>query len=112
MKDRLSVLPWTGVVLFAAAVFIVDLLTQTGIEVWVLYLPVILFPVLVKNPRWIVVVTATCSVLVVIGYFIPPGDNPPWWDLLNRGMGPMAMWLSAYCGFIICKRSAHLAKAL
>src|SRR5262249_35867786 len=34
---------------FAATVSIVDLLLPTGIEVWVLYLPVILLPVLLKN---------------------------------------------------------------
>src|SRR5437763_234613 len=88
MNKRPHTLQWTAVVLFIASVFITDLLTPVGIEVWVLYLPVILFPVLFKKPRWIVAVTATCSVLVLIGlFFSPQGDNPPWWDLLNRGWG-------------------------
>jgi two-component system sensor kinase FixL len=113
MNERPPVLQWTMVVLFAAAVFLVDLLTPTGIEVWVLYLPVILFPVLFRSQRWIVGVAATCSVLVVIGYFLSPqGDNPPWWDVLNRVMGMMALWLSAWRGIILCNRSAQLATAL
>ncbi len=113
MNDRRPVLQLTGLVLFAAVVFIVDVLTPPGIEVWVLYLPVILFPVLLNKPRWVVVLSATCSMLVVAGsYLSPQGANPPWWDFVNRGMGLMAIWLSAYRGIILCYRSAQLEKAL
>jgi PAS domain S-box-containing protein len=108
-----SVLHVAGIVLFTALVFIADMLTPTGIEVWVFYLPVILIPVLFNKPRQVVVVSAACSVLVTIGCFESPhGSNPPSWDLVNRGIGVMTIWLSAYRGIIVCGRTSRLEEAL
>jgi PAS domain S-box-containing protein len=113
MNDSRRVLYLTGMVLFAAVVFVVDVLTPTGIEIWVFYLPVILFLVLLNNPRQIVIGGAACSVLVVLGWFFSPeGSNPPLWDVLNRSMGLVAIWLAAFRGMILCTRSAQLAQAL
>src|SRR5262249_43585057 len=52
--------PWrtlgsVGIVLFAGIVFLIDLLTPLGVEVWVLYLPVILAPVWFTNTRQVAV---------------------------------------------------------
>jgi PAS domain S-box-containing protein len=113
MNEHRRALRLAGVVLFTAFVFIIDVLTPRGIEVWVLYLPVILFLVLLNNPRWIVAGSAACSVLVVIGsFFSPESSNPLWWDLLNRGMGCLAIWLSCFNGVLLCNRSAQLERAL
>jgi PAS domain S-box-containing protein len=113
MNDRWRTLQLTGVVLGTAVVFIVDWLTPAGIEVWVLYLPVILIPVFFSSPRQVVVVGVACSALVVIAYFgSPQGANPPSWDVMNRVMGLMAIWLSAYTGIIVCNRTTRLGKAL
>jgi PAS domain S-box-containing protein len=113
MNGLRSVLHFTGIVLFTALVFVADALTPTGIEVWVFYLPVILIPVLFNKPRQVVVVSAVCSVLVIIGNFVSPhGSNPPWWDEMNRGMGFLVIWLSAYRGIIVCNRTTRLEEAL
>ena len=113
MFKRSSVFQWTTIVVAITGVFLLDSRTPAGIEVWVLYLPVILSPVICKKPRRIAVVSATCSVLVVICFFVTaPVGNPPWWDLLNRGMGLMAIWLSAMRSVLLCNRSVQLATAL
>jgi PAS domain S-box-containing protein len=113
MNDRRRTLQMMAILLCTAAVFIVDLLTPTGIEIWVFYLPVILIPVLSNNPRLVIVGSVVCSVLVVIGHFASPeGSNPPSWDVLNRAMGLMAIWLSAHRGIIVCSRTTQLEKAL
>jgi PAS domain S-box-containing protein len=113
MSGRRPILHLTGVVLCATAVFVVDALTPRGIEVWVFYLPVILFLVLLKNPRQIILGGAGCSVLVVIGSVVSPeGMAPVWRDVLNRGMGLMTIWLSTYRGLILCNRTTQLATAL
>jgi len=102
-----------AIALFAATVFVVDLFTTTGIEVWVLYLPVVLSLVLVGDNRLILLGAATCSVFVLAAVFVsPPGANPSWWDQLNRSMGLMAIWLTATAGVAICTRSAELAAVL
>jgi PAS domain S-box-containing protein len=51
-----------------------------------------------------------CTMLVVLGrYWSPPALNPDWWDLLNRAMGIMAIWLTACAGLAISVRSKQLA---
>jgi PAS domain S-box-containing protein len=113
MTSRRPMLYLILIILFATCVLIVDVLTPQGIEVWVFYLPVIVFLVLFKDPRWIVVGALACSILVVVGsFFSPQSINPLWYDILNRGMGLMAIWLSAYRGVILCNRSNQLTRAL
>ena len=102
-----------AIALFAATVFIVDLFTTTGIEVWVLYLPVVLSLVLLGDNRLILLGAGTCSVFVIAAVFVsPPGANPGWWDQLNRGMGLMAIWLTAAAGVAICTCLTELAAVL
>ena len=113
MNDGRRKVQWIGIVLTMAVVFVFDVLTPTGIEVWVFYLPVILVPVFFNNSRQVVVLGVTCSVLVVIGHIMSPqGSNPPSWDVLNRLMGLLAISLSAYSGIVVCSRTARLKKAL
>jgi PAS domain-containing protein len=102
----------TTVVLLSAAVFIADLLTPLGGTVWVLYLPIILAPVWLNKPRYVLVASAACAVLVVVGFVSTHPDTPTWRGLRNRGMGLMALALTAYVGVILCNRSIRLAEAL
>ena len=113
MNERWRTLQLAGIFLSVAIVFIVDLLTPAGLEIWVFYLPVILIPVLYNKPRQVIIGGIVCSVLVVIGYFVsPPDNNPPSWAVLNRGMGLLAIAFSAYRGIIVCSRTTQLEKAL
>ena len=98
MTDIRRAVLLTAVVLFAAAVFITDLLTPLGVAEWVLYLPVILAPVWFNNSRQVVVASALCSALVVVGFFLSPPGILHSWDLINRGMGLTALWLTALAG--------------
>src|SRR5262249_44826860 len=109
--------PWrtlgsVGIVLFAGIVFLIDLLTPLGVEVWVLYLPVILAPVWFTNTRQVAVTAGACTVLVVVGSFLSPPALPPWSDVLNRGMGLLAIWLTAFAGMTITRNSMRLGQAL
>src|SRR5204863_17784 len=101
-------------VLFAGVVFLIDLVTPLGVEVWVLYLPVILAPVWFNNTRQVAVAGAACSALVILGSFISPEGSrlPPWSDVLNRGMGLLAIWLTAFAGMTITRHSLQLAEAM
>src|SRR5262249_20103548 len=102
------------VVVFAGAVFLIDLATPLGVEVWVLYLPVILAPVWFNNTRQVAVAAGACSFLVILGAFFSPqgGGIPPWSDVLNRGMGLLAIWLTAFAGMTITRRSIQLGEAM
>lgn len=112
MSETRQVLLWTAI-LFAAGVFLADVFyPQGGGAAWVLYLPVILAPVWLNKPRQVVLASAACSVLVVVGYYLSHPDNLTlrgWW---NRAMGLLALWLTAFAGVIICRRSVQVAQAM
>jgi PAS domain S-box-containing protein len=106
-KKRALVIAACGTL--AVVVFAVDLLTPVGVEVWVLYLPVVLAAAGFNSARGVVTSALACAALVIIGAFIsPPGDNPPWWDVLNRSMGLLAIGLTAWMGVVICRRAIRL----
>jgi PAS domain S-box-containing protein len=103
----------TALGLYAGVVFVLDLITPAGIEIWVLNLPVIVVPVLFRNLRVVVFLTLACSAMLVLGWgWGPPGGNPPWWDTWNRGMGLATLWLIAVMAIILIKRSTRLDHAL
>jgi PAS domain S-box-containing protein len=94
-------------------VFVLDLITPLGIEIWVLNLPVIVVPVLFRNARLAMLLSLACSVMLILGLvWSPPGGNPPLWDILNRVMGFATLWLIAVMAIIIIKGSTRLDNAL
>ena len=93
-------------------VFVIDLFTPPEVDVWVFYLPVILAPVLVNNPRLILYAALGCTALVVMGFFISPLGMPLWSDVWNRGMDILALWMTAFAGVTIARRSTQLALAM
>jgi PAS domain S-box-containing protein len=101
-----------AVVALAAGVFVLDVLTPLGVVEWMLYLPVILAWVWLGSPRPMVVVSAACSVLLAAGFFLSPAGIAPSSALLNRSLGLMALWLTAFAGITIGRRAAQLAEAV
>ena len=65
-----------------------------------------------NNSRQVVVASALCSALVVVGFFLSPPGILHSWDLINRGMGLTALWLTALAGITICRRSTRLAEVM
>jgi PAS domain S-box-containing protein len=113
MSNSRRVLLMTALASYCVLVFVLDVITPLGIEVWVLNLPVILVPVLLRNLRLVVFLTLACSAAVILGsVFSPPGHNPPSWDILNRGMGLATIWLIAVMAINSIKRSTQLDDAL
>jgi PAS domain S-box-containing protein len=112
MSSVQRVLLMTALALYAGLVFVLDVITPLGIEIWVLNLPVIVVPVLFRNLRLVVFLSLACSAMLVLGLVAsPPGGNPPSWDALNRGMGLATLWLIAVMAIIIVKGSTRLDNA-
>ena len=55
MSNSRHVLLMTALASYSVLVFVLDVVTPRGIEVWVLNLPVVIAPVLFRNPRLVVV---------------------------------------------------------
>jgi signal transduction histidine kinase len=97
---------------YSAMVFVLDVITPLGIEVWVMNLPVILVPVWLRSTRLVVAANVLCAVLVVAGSILSPaGGNPVWWDVLNRGMGIGTMCIIAMMAATVIQRSNALDAA-
>ena len=110
--QRISLL--TALTIYAGLVFVIDVITPDGIEIWVLNLPVIIVPVIFRNLRMVMFLSAYCSVMLALGWVIEsdPGNDPPLWNTLNRGMGLATLWLIAVLAIILIKRSTQLDNAL
>jgi hypothetical protein len=107
------VLVVTALPLYAGLVFILDVITPLGIDVWVLNLPVILVPVLLRRTRLLVYFGPACSAMLAFGWLgSPEASNPAWWDILNRGLGLATLWLIAAMGTKMIKGSNRLDNAL
>jgi PAS domain S-box-containing protein len=103
----------TALAAYAALVFALDVVTPLGIEVWVLNLPVVIVPVLLRNTRTLVFLSLATSAMLAVGSFVSPaGHNPPSWDILNRLMGLASIWLIAVMAINFIKRSTQLDDAL
>lgn len=102
----------TGALFWAAAVFVIDLLTPVGVAIWALYVPVVLTAAPLGRPKFVLVFAAACSVLTVTGFFLSPPGGPSAWGAGNRVMGLLALWLSAWAAMAIVRRANQLGDAL
>jgi len=113
MSTTQRILLMTSLAVYSGLVFVLDVVTPLGIDVWVLNLPVILVPLLLRNARMVVYISLACSVMMALGWISsPPGSNPAWWDILNRGMGLAAIWLIAVMAIHCIKKTTQLDSAL
>jgi PAS domain S-box-containing protein len=113
MTKLLRALPLAALASYSLLVFVLDVVAPAGIEVWVLNLPVVLVPVLLRSPRMVVLLSLASTVMLVLGSVLsPPGQNPPSWDILNRVMGVATLWLITLLAIGLIKKTTRLDDAL
>jgi PAS domain S-box-containing protein len=110
MIDSKRVLLLAAIIGLAAPVLLLDLLTPTGIAVWVLYLPVLLLSVGLGN-RATLLTASGCSGLLAVSMFLCPQGVPLSWEVANRIMGLAVVWLTTLLVLNERKRARHLAEA-
>src|SRR5262249_1899039 len=111
MSTMQRILLMTALALYAGLVFVLDVITPLGIDVWVLNVPVVLVPVLVRDHRMVVFLSLACTAMLVVGWVVPSaGPMPPLWDMLNRGMGLATLWLIGVMAIMIIKKSTQLER--
>ncbi len=77
----------TAVALSTAAVFVMDLYTQLGIAVWVLYFVPVVLSYLVWRPTVPIIVAAAVGSLILLGLVLKPPGADPAIARVNRLMG-------------------------
>jgi len=84
------------IVALTAIVFVLDVLTPTGIAIWALYgLPL-------GFTRWsavehlVFIVAGACTALIILGYvYSPPGASFEV-AMMNRMLGVLMVWITAF----------------
>jgi signal transduction histidine kinase len=94
-------------------VFLLDLVTPVGVEVWVLNVPLTILALWMRSVRVTAALGLAASAMVVVGGFVSaPGPEPPAWDVLNRGLGLATIWMVAAMAIVCIRKSQQLDGAL
>ena len=79
------------IMLFIAAVFVLDLWTPLGVPYWLLY-AVPFFFIRYDTPRnFAFILAGTCTVLIVVGYVLSPGGKAE--PLTYRASAALILWI-------------------
>jgi signal transduction histidine kinase len=92
-----------GTMAYIATVFAVDFLTPPLVDVWVLYLPLILLLTWLNAPRQIVGTATVCTILMTVDIFLTQQELGVAFILIILGTRLVALWLVALSGIIIVR---------
>jgi PAS domain S-box-containing protein len=83
-----------GIVLLSLAIFLLDYLTPAAYSAWLLYLIPLMLTVRMPERRFPPIVAAVCTVLVVLGFFLPlPAIDQPA-VIFGRVVGVSMLWFT------------------
>ena len=74
---------------------LVDVIVPRGVAMGMFYAVVVLVAARARSERLVVAVTALCSVLMVLGYFVSAPGAEGWIPLINRGLALLVAWTVA-----------------
>ena len=101
---------WASVAALAGAIFVADVFTDRDIVVCVLDVAVVLIAVQSGNPRAVLMVGASCSVLTILSFFLTRGGA---WGagVANTSLGVAAISSTTYLAIKIQSAEARLRQA-
>jgi len=92
-KTKIEIWLVPFLVLVAAIIFGIDLVTPLGMTVTIPYVSVVLVSSLfLPRPVHTIVFAAACSVLTVIGFFYSPPGSAPWVSVVDRSLVLLVIW--------------------
>lgn len=90
---------YASVILAIAGVFILDLMLQLRIAVWLLYIPPLQFTLWKLKPAAAYLLTGACTALILLGFFnLSTSGQALEFALLNRSLAICMLWLTVYFG--------------
>jgi signal transduction histidine kinase len=95
MKDKEEISLLTLIFLLLALFFIIDLQTELGVSFGIMYITAVLLSAYLKKGRYIVIVAAVSTILVIAGYLLAPEGRELWKILINRALSLYAIWVTA-----------------
>ena len=90
----------------ATAIFVLDTITDVGVAVGILFVPVVLMAARFCRARGVVLVSLGCAALTVLSHYLSPGD--PWTSLalLNRFLSLVALGVTTF--LVVKNQSAEM----
>lgn len=82
-------------VMLVLAIFILDLFSQAGITIPLLYTIPLLFALLIPDRRFFLSVVAAATLLTPLGFYISPPGGIAWMGILNRAMAILVLGITA-----------------
>ena len=110
-KHRASAWLQVGAAAYIATIFAIDFMTPPLVDVWVLYLPLLLLLTWLGAPRQIVCAAFVCTLLVTVDICLTQREIGAALILVILGTRLIALWLVAISGIVIV-RSTHRRKEL
>lgn len=98
--------------LYAAVggVFLLDWLTPRGFSVSILYMPVCLAGLWLREWRFAFVMGMLSSGLTIAGLLLSPSGVPVTWSAVDRGISLAALWSALWGGKIFARRTTELER--
>lgn len=90
--------------LWAAAVFGLDLMAPHGVAIPMLYVGSVLVTLWSSLRHDTLIVASTGTLLTIVGYVLPHQDGIVWMAALNRALAVLAIWVTVLLIFL---RKAH-----
>ena len=90
--------------------FLLDLAFPTGVASGVPYILPVLISLRLPGQKWLLVVAALATGLTILGFFLPslPGPDSFWLGVENRAIALMAIWVTAWLGYLFVVRKDAL----
>ncbi len=83
-----------GLAVFAAALFVVDIITPIDVSISVLYVFVVLAASFAYSRTGIILVGLACEVLTLVSHLLSPGEAWALWPLFDRAIGVIGIAMS------------------
>lgn len=106
-RERAHRLLVVAVVILVIALFLLELQVPVGIEVWLPNVAVVLLSLWFPYRWQTYLTTLICSILTILGLFFSPYIVPTWVAGVNRFLGIMMFWITAWMG-LAARRTAEL----
>ncbi len=95
-RKRISVFIWISVVI----IFIVDIFTPRGYSDWIGYVIPLILTIWIVEERILIWITIVATIFTVIGFFLSPAGIEIKISIINRVVGIVIIWLTAFLLFL------------
>ena len=94
-KTRHSIILYSFCVLLMVMIFLLDLAIPLGAAMDVSYIAVVLLSLWSHKKTTTFLVSISCSILVIIGFYFSPPGGISWQVMFNRSIALFAIWVTA-----------------